>query len=295
MKHKIRNEIIFLFLKAFSFLILLLPLWLAIKVGSVLGYLAYLILPKYRRIALENLKLAFKEKKEAELRRICRSVFENLGKNLIELLSFSKINNKNIDSLVSISGLEKIDTLLKNGKGAVVISGHLGNWELLPAYFGLKGYPSNVIARRMRFSKYTDWVNNLRANKNVKVVLRQNSFKELLTILISNQLLGILPDQDVDSIDGVFVDFFGQKAYTPVGPVVLALASGAALITCYIYREKNHHYIVVDNPVELSKSGDKEKDLLINTEKWQKRIESYIRLHPEQWVWMHRRWKTKNA
>jgi KDO2-lipid IV(A) lauroyltransferase len=147
----------------------------------------------------------------------------------------------------------------------------------------------------MRFSKYTDWVNDLRSKKNIKVILRQNSFKELLSILTSNQLLGILPDQDVDSVEGVFVDFFGQKAYTPVGPVSLALASGAALITCYIYRDNNHHQIVIDDPIELTISGDKQRDLVVNTEKWQKRIESYIRLYPEQWVWMHKRWKTQNV
>jgi KDO2-lipid IV(A) lauroyltransferase len=254
-----------------------------------------LILAKYRNFALGNLRLAFKEKSERELKHLCSLVFENLGKNLVELLSFPKITEKNVDRLISVSGLQKIDILLKKGKGGVVVSGHLGNWEFLPLYFGLKGYPANVVARRMRFSKYTDWVNDLRSKKNIKVILRQNSFKELLSILTSNQLLGILPDQDVDSVEGVFVDFFGQKAYTPVGPVSLALASGAALITCYIYRDNNHHQIVIDDPIELTISGDKQRDLVVNTEKWQKRIESYIRLYPEQWVWMHKRWKTQNV
>ena len=295
MKHKIRNEILFLSLKGFSFLILLLPLRLALKIGSSLGFLAYLFLPKQRQITLENLRLAFgKEKREKELRQISRLVFKNLGKNLVELLSFPKINKENIDKLISASGLEKVDALLKKGKGAVVISGHLGNWEFLPAYFGLKGYPSNVIARQMRFYKYNAWVTNLREKKNVRVVLRQNSFKELLRILTSNQLLGVLPDQDADSVDGVFVDFFGQRAYTPAGPVALALASGAALIPCYIFRKNDHHHIAIDDPIELTKTGNKQEDIMVNTEKWQKKIESYIRLYPEQWVWMHRRWKTKN-
>lgn len=294
MKSKIRNEILFLSLKGLSFLILLLPLKLSLKIGSALGYFAYYLLPEQRRIALENLKFAFKDKDGRELKRISRLVFENLGKNLVELLYFPKINKDNIDRLVSISGLEKIDALLKKGKGAIMVLGHLGNWEMFAAYFGLKGYPSHAIARNMRFSKYNDWINELRRKKNVRIILRQSSAKDLLRILNSNQLLGILPDQDVDSIDGVFVDFFGRKAYTPVGPVALALASGAALVPCCIFRKNSYHHIIVDQPIELTKTGDKARDLLVNTEKWQKRIESYIRLHPEQWVWMHKRWKTKN-
>ena len=103
----------------------------------------------------------------------------------------------------------------------------------------------------------------------------------------------LLADQDVDSVDGIFVDFFGKPAHTPKGPVALALATGAPLVPCFMIREKNCHKLVLEDPIELEEKSDKDETIKFNTQKWSRIVESYIRRYPEQWVWMHRRWKTK--
>ena len=117
--------------------------------------------------------------------------------------------------------------------------------------------------------------------------------KKILKILRRNEMLGILADQDMDSVDGVFVDFFGQPAYTPKAPVAIALASKAPLVPCFMIREEKGHRLIIEDPVELEEKGSREETIAFNTEKWSKIIESCIKRYPEQWVWMHRRWKTK--
>jgi KDO2-lipid IV(A) lauroyltransferase len=117
----------------------------------------------------------------------------------------------------------------------------------------------------------------------------------MLRILKNNELLGILPDQDTDKVDGIFVDFLGQQAYTPTGPVSLALATGASIVPCFIVRKKSKHYLYIEKPLELEVTGNKEADIRINTEKWSYIFEKYIREYPDQWVWMHKRWNTKNS
>jgi KDO2-lipid IV(A) lauroyltransferase len=126
------------------------------------------------------------------------------------------------------------------------------------------------------------------------VIYRDESPRKMLKTLKKNWIVGIVADQDVDSVDGVFVNFFGHQAYTPSGPVALARASGAVLLPVFIIREGDGHTIAIDEPIELRDTDDKEADLIYNTQKWSNVVESYIRKYPDQWVWMHRRWKTKN-
>lgn len=294
MKHKLRRSIIYYLLKAVSVIIILLPFEVGLVVGAVLGKLAYYIVRKERLKALVNLRIAFgNEKRESEIRHIACGVFANLGRNLVELINFPKINKGNIDRLIREKGLHKIDKALRRKKGLIILASHFGNWELLAAYLTLKGYEGPVIAKRIYFDKYDEALNRLRAGKNVEVIYRDESPKRILHVLKSGGMIGLLADQDVDSIDGVFVDFFGKLAYTPTAPIALALATGAEILPCFLVREGRRRTFIVEDPVQLSISGNKERDILINTEKWSKVIESYIRKYPSQWVWMHRRWKTR--
>jgi len=275
-------------------LIYLLPIRVSRPLGGFAGNVAYFVLGRYRRIALENLSIAFGSlKTPLEIRRIAGKVFENLGKNAAEMLGFPKLNSGNIDRLVEITGLDKVDKALGAGKGVIVITGHFGNWELLALSIRVKGYHGAVIGRRIYFYKYDAFLNYLRGTHDVNVIYRDDSPKKILRVLKSNGIIGILADQDVDSVDGVFVPFFGRDAYTPSGPVLLARASGAVLMPAFIVRRDGRHTLVFEDPVELEDTGDKERDLAANTMKWSAVVESYIRRYPEQWVWMHRRWKTK--
>lgn len=261
--------------------------------GAGLGYLSYFFLPRERKRALQNLAFALRDEKNAdEIIKIARALFCNLGRNLSELLRFPNLTERNIDKLVKIKGKERIDNALRRGKGAIILTAHLGNWELMAAYLSLKGYRGSVVARRIYYEGFDEIISRLRASASVSVIYR-TSAREMLKCLHGNGLLGILSDQDTDKVDGVFVDFFGSPAYTPVGPVVLAMKTGAGIVPCFIVRENGSHTIYVEEPMELSVTGDREKDVHVNTARCNKVIESYIRKYPSQWVWMHQRWKQK--
>ena len=294
MKRKAIRSVLYYLLIIARFIIRLFPLGLGLFIGGILGRLAYYIVRKERIKTLANLRLAFgKEKSEKEIRRIGREVFANLGKNLVELADFPKINKSNINTLVSENGLHKINKALGKKNGVIILASHFGNWELLAAYLTLKDYRGPVIARKIYYEKYDRLLNDLRASKNVEVIYRDESPKKILRVLKSGGMIGILADQDVDSVEGVFVDFFGELAYTPTAPVSLALATGAQILPCFLIREGNRRTFIVEDPIELEISGNKERDVAINTQKWSSVIESYLRKYPEQWVWMHRRWKTR--
>jgi KDO2-lipid IV(A) lauroyltransferase len=291
-KNVIRKAL-YIILKATSPLALILPIGWVVPAGSFLGTIAYLILNKERKKAIENLSTAFsREMTILEIKRLCRESFQNLGINLIELLRFPKLNRENIDEFVTIIGRDRIDTALKNGKGAIMLTAHLGNWELMAAYVALKDYPTNVVARPIYYEGYNETLVRLRESKGIKVIYRDD-VKLMLQSLKNNELLGILADQDTVKVDGLFVKFFDELAYTPTGPVALAMKTGAPLIPCFIIRENGRHKIFVEEPLPVMTTGDKDKDLLINTEMYSKTIERWVRKYPSQWVWMHQRWKTR--
>jgi KDO2-lipid IV(A) lauroyltransferase len=277
------------------FLIYLLPRKIGLFFAAKMGDLAYAILPKYRNIAIENLAFAFgNEKTPLEIRRIARGVFENLAKNGFELVQFPKIDKRNIHKLATLVGRENLDAGYARGKGIVVITAHFGNWELMAATLRLNDCPGVTIGRRIYFHKYDKLLNYFRKVHDVNVIYRDDSPRKMLKVLKENRIVGVVADQDVDSVEGIFVDFFGRPAYTPAGPVGLARASGAALIPVLIRREPDdRHTVIAEKPIELADTGDKEKDLVENTKRWSSIIESYIKRYPEQWVWMHKRWKTQ--
>jgi len=296
MKHKIRRSIIYYLLRIVAFIIILFPLGVGLFIGGMLGRLAYFLVRKERIKTLSNLRLAFaKEKSDAEIKRIAREVFANLGKNLVELINFPKINVNNIDALIKDEGLHKIDKGLKGRKGVIILASHFGNWELLAAYLTTKGYKGPVIGRRIYYDKYDKLLNKVRASKNVEIIYRDESPKKVLKVLKDGGMIGVLADQDVDSVEGVFIDFFGQLAYTPTAPVKLALATEAQVLPCFLVREGNKRKFIVEDPIELDVTGNKERDIAVNTEKWSKVLESYLKQYPDQWVWMHKRWKTRPA
>ena len=296
MKYKLRRYILYYLARSAAFFARLVPLCVLRPAGGLLGRVVYQVLPRYRRLTLENLKAAFSgEKSDPEIKKIAAKVFENLGKNAAELLNFPKINRGNLEKLVKIKGLEKLDGALAHGNGVILITAHFGNWELLAISMRLKGYKGAAIARRIYFEKYDNFLNRLRGIHDVDVIYRDDSPKKVLRVLKGNGIMGILADQDVDSVDGVFVDFFGMPAYTPSGPVLLAVSSGAKIVPAFIIRRNGSHELVIEDPIELDDTGEKEKDVVTNTQRWSAVVESYIKRYPEQWVWMHRRWKTKKA
>ncbi len=294
MKYKYRRYYLYYLGRVAAFLVFLLPISVGSAIAAFFGRCAFFLLPKYRNATIENLESVFgNEKTPKEIRNIAVRVFENLGRNAGELINFPKLNKDNIDSFVKIEGLDMVDSSFAKGNGTIILTAHFGNWELVGLMFRIKGYPGVTIGRKIYFYKYDMWLNSLRRAHDVNVIYRDESPRKMLKVLKENKILGIVADQDVDSVEGVFINFFGKQAYTPAGPAVLAKATGASLIPTFIVREGRHHRLVMEKPVELADTGNKEADIVTNTQRWSDVVEAYIKRYPEQWVWMHRRWKTK--
>jgi len=296
MKFKLRRYFLYYLGRAVAFIFTMIPIKVGLSIASVLGTLAFYALPRYRNLTITNLKSAFgNEKSDDELKNIAERVFQNLAKNTVELVNLPRFNKPVMDRFVGFRNRERLDAAYAKGKGVIVLTAHFGSWELMAAALRENNCPGVTIGRRIYFKKYDDFLNKLRRSRDVEVIYRDESPRKMLKTLKKNWIVGIVADQDVDSVDGVFVNFFGRQAYTPSGPVALARASGAVLLPVFIIREGDGHILAIDEPVELRDTGDKEADLIYNTQKWSNVVESYIRKYPEQWVWMHRRWKTQKT
>jgi Kdo2-lipid IVA lauroyltransferase/acyltransferase len=293
-KNRPRRALIFFLFRFVSLIVLVLPTRIGLMLGRVFGALSFYILKKDRLKALENLDIAFGNLKSGqEKRKIVKKVFENLGENFIEAISIPKFNKEGIDKYVSCKNLDILKKIIRDKKGAIILSAHFGNWELLAHYIASQGMPINVIARRVRMEGIEAFLAAIRKKNNVKVLYRDSSAKEIIDLLRNKEFVGIMPDQDMDSVSGVFVDFFGKKAWTPCGPAVLNILTGVSVVPCFLVRKAYGHEFFVENPIELAKTGDREKDILENTGRCTKAIEDYIRKFPDHWVWFHDRWKTK--
>lgn len=281
---------LFLVLKAFFGLF---PYRFAVWVSGMIGRITFYLLAKERNRTLGHLRLAFGgEKSEKELWLIARSVFENYGRMAAETTLVGKILPR-IDEWVTFEGKEIADEVVGRGKGVIGLVAHFGNWELLGGFLTMKGYPITVIAKKIYYDRYNELLMAPRRRMGVKTIYRDDSPRKMLEVLRRNEVLGFVADQDVESVDGVFVDFFGKPAHTPVAPVRFAMATGAPIVPVFIVREGFRHRAIVEKPVELTVTGDKEKDVLANTQKWVSVQEKYIRQYPHLWVWNHRRWKTR--
>ena len=274
----------------------ILPLRVIQWCGKGLGTVAWWCLREQRTLALAHLDQSLAQLPGHERRSIARRMFQHLGMNGLEWLAFPKFTAETTQRLVRVTGGEHAERALADGKGIIFLSAHFGNWELLAAYFGLRGFRGGVVARRLRYPEYEAWFIEMRRRKGVETFVRDGaSFKELVRRLKENQCIGLMPDQDVDSLDGTFVEFFGRPTYTPTGPAALALLTGAVLIPVYIIREGARFHIALEPPVAVSHTGDRVRDIADMTQRWSRVTERYIRQYPDHWVWMHRRWKTQPA
>ena len=267
----------------------LLPYRFGVWSGGLLGTVAFYVLPRERKRALQHLRLVFHEKGDVWVRHTARRCFIHLGKALLELML---MNKERLARFVNIQGEENLQNAVAQGKGVVFVTGHIGNWELLAGAVALT-YPASVVAAPIEPEEVNDMIVGLRAGMDVRTILRgkPGASRELIRVFKENRILGILIDQDTD-VESVFVDFMGRPAWTPTAAASMALRFGAPLLFGYIRRgENNRHTITVEGPLDLMRTGDDEKDIIANTAMLTKKIESCILENPEQWVWMHRRWR----
>ncbi len=296
MKIKTRRYYIYYFSRILFFLLRFIPLKVSLVIADALGRMAFNFLDKYREIAVSNLDEVFSKDHEQNV-RIAKGVFSNLAKSGAEWIKIPSLNKKNIDDLVTeIEGIDRLEEALARGKGVIIMASHFGNWELLLSCLTLKGYTGVVIAKRLYFYKYDEFISDMRNKTGVRILYRDESPKKALKVLKEGGMLGVLADQDVDSVEGVFVDFFGKQAYTPVGPVKLGLVTGASIVPSFMIRKGDNTFkLVLEEPIVLSRGENTEDDIKRYTQEWTDVLEKYVRQYPEQWVWLHQRWKTKKS
>ena len=291
---RIKNWSIYILIRVIISIAKNIPRGWAFGFLKAVGWLVYVSIPRFRNKTIENLRIAFGgEKEDAEIKRMARRVFLNLGRNAADAIRLQKFTPHNIDRYVKAIGLENMDRALKKGKGVLAITGHIGNWELLGAYLALKGYPLNVVGAKLYDHRLNKIIVENREKAGLRNITRGSGTREILRALKRGEVVGILIDQDT-RVEGTFVDFFGRKAFTPIGPVLLAMKTGAPLIPLAIHiKEDNTHLITVEEELSLEFTGDPESDLIVNTQRCTHEIEKFIRRDPTQWVWMHDRWKTR--
>lgn len=276
----------------------ILPYNIASDAGGLIGRTGYLIDSRHRRIALKNLRTAFPEKNKDEISLIAKKAFENLGRSAAETMHIASNDteylHRILNALITMEGRGHLDKAAKQGKGNLILTAHFGNWELLGIALAASGYPLNVVARPMDNPLIEEILLSLRSKTGARVIPKKGGVREILRRLKKGEGVGMLIDQNTSRHEGMFVDFFGHPASTNRGPALIAMKSGAPVIPIFIIREgKSRHRIVFMEEVVLYRSRNIEKDILANTEKFTKIIESNIRKYPEQWFWMHQRWKTR--
>ena len=267
----------------------------ALKLGSGIGILGYYLVKRRRAIGLNNLRLAFGDDfTSAQRTAICRASFINVGKTCVEFLRFPKLDVESIWREVSVDGAENLYTALAGGKGAIVFLSHFGNWELLSLVYGaLISDRAKAIAFPLKNTRLNAYIWRVREQLRLKLIPRKRAVRGTLRALKNNEAVGFFADQNAGP-EGVFVDFFGKPASAARGPVTLALKTGAPLLFSVSVRQPDdRHQVYISTPIHLQPSGDFERDVETYTARMLRQLETYVRKHPEQWLWLHDRWKTR--
>ena len=274
-----------------------LPPAAALRVGAWLGALFYLCDVRDRRIALFNLGIAFPDLAPAERRRILRASCRNLGRVAAEFCHLPQLDAARLQDIVSFADRGAWERAIQRAQqtGAVILTAHFGNWELLAYAHGLLGHPVTLVHRAMHNAAFDRAIGAVRAAAGTRAIKKKAAAKEALRVLREHGLLVIPSDQNQTAAFGVFVDFFGVPACTTPGAARLAMRMGAPIIPAFLVREgeSGRHRVEVLPDVELITTGDREADIRTNTQRCSDAIEHMIRRYPEQWIWFHHRWKTR--
>lgn len=284
-------------IKFFSFALARLPLWFLYRVADVFAFSGYILAGKQRKIAKSNLELAFgNQRSPEEIKNLIKSNFLYIAKSGVETVAL--IDNPGLLlKRVQLLGKENLEGALAKGKGVVLVSGHFGNFPVMVTRFALEGYKTNLVLRHLRDEKVDKMLLEKRNRLGITSIYnkpRTECVNKCLETLRRNEIVVMQIDQNFGSGGGVFVDFFGRKAATPTGPVVFALRAKASIVPAFIVRQKNDdHIVIVEKEFDIEEKSTYDETVQHNITRLTKIIESYIRRYPEEWSWIHRRWKTQ--
>jgi KDO2-lipid IV(A) lauroyltransferase len=261
----------------------------------VLTWSCYLGLPRLRRVGERNLELALPDLAPSERNRILRHVFRNLGWQLVEFCRMPRYTPENTKTWVRTEGLEHYLAAEARGKGVLILTGHLGAWELSSFYHSLMGHPMGMVIRRLDNRVLDEYVNSIRCLHGNRVLHKDDFARGLLTAMRAGQSVGILMDTNMTPPQGVFVRFFGIEACTASGLARVALRTGASVLPGFcLWEEAEQKYVLHFGPeLNITPSENHDADVLAVTQQCNDVLESWIRRYPDQWLWIHRRWKTR--
>jgi KDO2-lipid IV(A) lauroyltransferase len=266
-----------------------LPLGASYRLGYAIASVLDLLVPKLRRVAIRNLSVAFPDISPAERSRITDGVFRTVGRLLVALARFPSINKSNVADWISYQGLEHYHAAKQQGRGVLIATAHLGNWELSAFAHALMTEPMNVMVRPLDNPRVDQIVETRRTLSGNRLIFKKDAARFVLKALKNNEPVGVLIDQNTTPSEGVFIDFFGRQACAGVGFVKLAHHAHAPVIPGFaLWNASSGRYDLHFLP-EVPLTGD----AAVDTQQIHSVLEQVIRRHPDQWMWIHRRWKTR--
>jgi len=255
----------------------------------------YSLLSKLRKTAQINLRIAFPDWSEGQRNALIQKMLRNMGWMAAEFARFPRLTKHNIEQLVVLDGHEHFLGAQRRGKGVLVLTGHIGAWELSSFAHALYGYPLHYMARPIENARIDALINRYRGLSGNQPIFKNESARIMLRVLKEAGTVGILADQNTMPEEAVFVDFFGKLASTTTGIARMALHTGAPVVPGYAVWDENlqKYRLRFEPPVELIRTSDPQRDVLENTQRFTKALEAIIRKYPDQWVWVHGRWNTR--
>jgi KDO2-lipid IV(A) lauroyltransferase len=271
------------------------PRSVARAIGIGLALLIYSVHSRLRHVGMRNLDLAFPAKSRREKKRIVRGVFISLGRQLGEFCLFPRYTKENYTRAAVYEGFQNFADAQARGKGIIFLTGHFGGWELSSFVHSLNGYPMSIVVRPLDNPYLDRMVDRYRSLHGNRSFAKQDFARGLLSALKKRQIVGVLMDTNMTPPQGEFVDFFGVSACTATGIARVALHADATVLPAFTVWDKKlgKYRICIDPALKLVRTGDADADAIANTQLFTKAIESYATRYPEQWLWVHRRWKTR--
>ena len=272
-----------------------LPFGIGSNIGAWLGRLGYRLGIR-AGVTEAQIRFAFPELSDADVKSIALQSYENLGRTSIEAaLMESRSPDELMAEFERVDGWEHIDAAIRGGGGALLVTGHLGNWELGGSYIAARGIPVDAVARHMSNRVFERYLTRVRERFGVKVVFDEQAVRQTPRSVRDNRVVGFLSDQGVLGLASSFVPFFGRLAKTPRGPAVFALRLRVPVVFVVCVRLPSGKYRLIVEPVECTHSGDREADTIGLVAYYTARLEYWVRQYPEQYFWQHRRWKYQPA
>jgi len=272
----------------------LIPFRAAVCLGGMLGSLVYKIDKRHQRVIIDNIRQSFKDKTDEEVERIARSVYTNTGRHAVEFMRPEHYSQGRLEDHFEFVNFERLENARARGKGVLLLTAHCGSWEIMALMQSIKKPPFSIVVRPLDNPYLEKAVSGIRTRFGNTLINKTKGMREILRALGRGDMVGILLDQSVARREGVFVDFFGRPACTNKGLALLALKTKAPVVPAFTRRLGLYrHEIWIGEEMPLIETGDKEADIAANTQAYTKVIEDFVRKYPEQWFWMHRRWKTR--